>query len=71
MLASAVDGVEAFAQLSTELIVTQKTIFPIGVPAPMVEHLVSREELASQYKEVQDLGEHDVLIFDGSAPRSG
>ena len=65
------DSFEAFAQFSTWLIVAERSIFPKCVPASVHEYFVSPDELASQYKEVQDWDTGDVFVSDGSAPRSG
>jgi hypothetical protein len=68
VLASTVDVSECFAQLSTELIVTRRSKFPNGVPKAMIQFLVTADEIALNYKQVNDLDLEDVYIVDWSAP---
>ena len=60
VLASTADVSESFAQLSTEFIVTQKSQFPNGVPKAMIQFLVTADEIALNYKQVNDLDLEDV-----------
>ena len=70
VIASTVDATEAVAQLATEFIVAQQPQFPQGVPAAMRAFLVTPDEVASSFKEVQDLNLSEVYISESSAPRS-